>query len=118
MQQVKSHFRPEFLNRLDEMIIFNKLSSDLMVDIVNVQLLRLIKRLKNKNISLELDDSAKKYLAIKGYDPNYGARPLKRVIQRDIENILAQKILKNEIKDNSKIKIKAKNNKLQFNIIL
>lgn len=118
MQQVKSHFRPEFLNRLDEMIIFNKLSSDLMIDIVNVQLLRLIKRLKNKNISLELDDSAKKYLAIKGYDPNYGARPLKRVIQRDIENILAQKILKNEIKDNSKIEIKAKNNKLQFDIIL
>ena len=118
MQQVKNHFRPEFLNRLDEMIIFNKLSSDLMVDIVNVQLLRLIKRLKNKNISLELDDSAKKYLAIKGYDPNYGARPLKRVIQRDIENILAQKILRNEIKDNSKIEITAKNNKLQFNIIL
>jgi len=114
MEMVRGHFRPEFLNRLDEIILFNKLSRKNMEGIVNVQFARLAKRLLVRNITLELDKSAKNYLAAKGYDSTYGARPLKRVIQRDIENILAEKILRGEIKDGQKVKIKAEGEELQF----
>jgi ATP-dependent Clp protease ATP-binding subunit ClpB len=114
MEVVKEHFRPEFLNRLDEIIIFNKLSRINMESIVKVQFARLAKRLELKNITLTLDDSASHYLANKGYDSQYGARPLKRLIQKEIENILAQKILLSEIIEGKKIIIKFKNNKLDF----
>ena len=114
MEVVKEHFRPEFLNRLDEIIIFNKLSRINMETIVKVQFARLAKRLELKNITLTLDDSASHYLANKGYDSQYGARPLKRLIQKEIENILAQKILISEITEGKKIIIKFKNDKLVF----
>lgn len=114
MEVVKAHFRPEFLNRLDEIIIFHKLSRENMAGIVEVQIARLAKRLALRNISLKLDKSAENYLAAKGYDSAYGARPLKRVIQRDIENVLAEKILRGEIKDGQKITIKAKGEVLEF----
>ena len=114
MEVVKEHFRPEFLNRLDEIIIFNKLSRINMETIVKVQFARLAKRLELKNITLTLDDSASHYLANKGYDSQYGARPLKRLIQKEIENILAQKILLSEITDGKKIIIKFKKDKLDF----
>lgn len=114
MEVVRSHFRPEFLNRLDEIILFNKLSRKNMESIVNVQFARLAKRLSARNINLELDKSAQNYLAAKGYDSNYGARPLKRVIQREIENHLAEKILRGEIKDGQSVKIKAKGEILEF----
>lgn len=114
MEVVKEHFRPEFLNRLDEIIIFNKLSRINMETIVKVQFARLAKRLELKNITLTLDDSASHYLANKGYDSQYGARPLKRLIQKEIENILAQKILLSEITEGKKIIIKFKNDKLDF----
>lgn len=112
LEALKNHFRPEFLNRLDEIIIFNNLDKSHMSQIVDVQINRLKKRLEIKNIELTLDDSAKNYLASKGYDPTYGARPLKRLIQREIENILAQKLLTNDLKENSKITIKAKSQEL------
>lgn len=114
MEVVKNHFRPEFLNRLDEIIIFNKLSQEYMSDIVDVQFARLVKRLAVKNIELILDKTARNYLAQKGYDPDYGARPLKRVIQRDIENILAEKILSGKISEGQKITIKSSNDALEF----
>jgi ATP-dependent Clp protease ATP-binding subunit ClpB len=114
MEVVKSHFRPEFLNRLDEIIIFNKLSRSDMDLIVKVQFARLAKRLELRNIAITLDDSANHYLANKGYDSQYGARPLKRVIQREIENILAEKILRGEVKDGQNIFVKFKNEKLDF----
>ncbi len=114
MDVVRGHFRPEFLNRLDEIILFNKLSRKNMEGIVETQFARLVKRLMIRNIQLELDKSAKVYLAEKGFDPAYGARPLKRVIQRDIENILAEKILRGEIQDGQKVKISAKENELKF----
>ena len=114
MEVVKEHFRPEFLNRLDEIIIFNKLSRINMESIVKVQFARLAKRLELKNITLILDDSASHYLANKGYDSHYGARPLKRLIQKEIENILAQKILLSEIIEGKKIIVKFKNDKLDF----
>lgn len=114
MEVVRGHFRPEFLNRLDEIILFNKLSRENMEGIVETQFARLVKRLMIRNIKLTLDKSAKSYLAAKGFDPTYGARPLKRVIQRDIENILAEKILRGEISDGQEVKIKANGKELDF----
>ncbi len=114
MDVVRGHFRPEFLNRLDEIILFNKLSRQNMEGIVETQFARLSKRLLIRNIKLELDKSARSYLAAKGFDPAYGARPLKRVIQRDIENILAEKILRGEIFDGQEVKISAKGEVLEF----
>ena len=116
LEAVRGHFRPEFLNRLDEIIIFNKLNRSNMNKIVEVQFARLSNRLKTRNILLELDDLALHYLATKGYDSHYGARPLKRVIQREIENILANKILQGEIKDGDKIKILYQDETLKFMI--
>ncbi len=114
MDVVRSHFRPEFLNRLDEIILFNKLSRKNMEGIVETQFARLAKRLMLKNIKLELDKSAKNYLAAKGYDSVYGARPLKRLIQREIENILAEKILRGEIADGQSVEVKGKGEGLEF----
>ncbi|MFT6077009.1 MAG: ATP-dependent Clp protease ATP-binding subunit ClpB [Myxococcota bacterium] len=107
MNEVRAHFRPEFLNRLDEIVIFNKLSRDQITNIVDIQFARLAKRLELRKITIELDGGAKEYIANKGFDNIYGARPLKRVIQREIENILAEKILRGEIKDGKKVKISA-----------
>lgn len=107
MDIVKTSFKPEFINRLDEIILFNRLSQENMYGIVEVQFERLKKRLLNRNIKLALNENSKNYLAKKGFDPDYGARPLKRVIQREIENILAEKILKGEVNDGDEIIVDA-----------
>ncbi len=118
MEVVREHFRPEFLNRLDEIILFNKLSRKNIARIVEVQFARLAKRLEIRNITLNLEESAAKYLSDKGFDINYGARPLKRVIQREIENILAEKILRGEISDGQAVKIEAgSDDGLKFSLI-
>ncbi|MFT7088093.1 MAG: ATP-dependent Clp protease ATP-binding subunit ClpB [Rickettsiales bacterium] len=114
MGEVRSHFRPEFLNRLDEIVLFNKLSRDQITNIVDIQFARLAKRLELRKIKIEIDGAAKEYLANKGFDNVYGARPLKRVIQKDIENVLADKILRGEIKDGQSLKISVKGGSLQF----
>lgn len=114
MEVVRQHFRPEFLNRLDEIILFNKLSRHNMANIANIQFARFAKRLVVRNIKATLDITAENYLAQKGYDPTYGARPLKRLIQHEIENIFAEKILRGEILEGSEIKIIAKNDKIEF----
>ncbi|MCE8507260.1 ATP-dependent chaperone ClpB [Ruegeria pomeroyi] len=107
MDAVRAHFRPEFLNRLDETIIFDRLKRADMDGIVSIQMGRLAKRLAQRKIVLELDDAARKWLADAGYDPVYGARPLKRVIQRDLQNPLAEKLLAGEVKDGETIPITA-----------
>ena len=94
MEAVRAHFRPEFLNRLDERIIFDRLTRENMDGIVDVQLARLVKRLAGRKITLELDAAAHKWLADEGYDPVFGARPLKRVIQNHLQNQLAEMILR------------------------
>lgn len=114
MEVVKNSFRPEFLNRLDEIILFNRLQKTEIEKIVAIQFLRLAKRLEDRGIKLELDSSASKYLGEKGYDPMYGARPLKRLIQRELENPLAEKILRGEIGEKSQVKILLKDKKLEF----
>jgi len=104
---VRAHFRPEFLNRLDETIIFDRLARDDMAGIVEIQLRRLHKRLAGRNITLELDDGALKWLADEGYDPVFGARPLKRVIQRALQDQLAEMILAGDIMDGSAVLVRA-----------
>jgi len=103
LDELKRHFRPEFLNRIDEIVVFRCLTLQHIAQIVDIQLSYLRKRLTPRYITLELTSSAKQELARMGYDPVYGARPLKRVIQRELEIPLAKKILKGEIKDGHKV---------------
>ncbi|SDX89085.1 ATP-dependent Clp protease ATP-binding subunit ClpB [Ruegeria halocynthiae] len=107
MDAVRAHFRPEFLNRLDETIIFDRLKREDMDGIVDIQMARLQKRLAARKIELVLDDGAKEWLANEGYDPVFGARPLKRVIQRALQNPLAEALLAGEIKDGETIPVSA-----------
>ena len=99
--EVHGFFRPEFINRLDEMILFERLKEDQMGDIVEVQLARLEAILQSRDIHLELSNDARAWLASTGYDPVFGARPLKRVIQKEVQDPLAEKILAGEVMDNS-----------------
>jgi ATP-dependent Clp protease ATP-binding subunit ClpB len=105
MEAVRHHFRPEFLNRLDDMIIFDRLSRADMDGIVRIQLARLEKRLAARKITLALDHDAQKWLADEGYDPVYGARPLKRVIQRALQDQLAEMILAGEVTDDQTVPV-------------
>ncbi len=107
MDAVRAHFRPEFLNRLDETIIFDRLKRADMDGIVDIQMARLQKRLATRKIELVLDDGAKQWLADEGYDPVFGARPLKRVIQRALQNPLAEALLAGEIKDGETVPVTA-----------
>jgi ATP-dependent Clp protease ATP-binding subunit ClpB len=107
MDVVRGAFRPEFLNRLDEIILFHRLFREHMTGIVDIQLVRLLALLEDRKITLALDDAAKVWLADKGYDPVYGARPLKRVIQRALQNPLATMILEGKIKDGDTVKVSA-----------
>ena len=115
MGAVESAFRPEFLNRLDEMILFNRLSRENMEAIVDIQLGRLRAHLAERKITLELDDKARHWLANAGYDPAYGARPLKRVIQQQLQNPLATKLLAGEIGEDDVVKVSASDLGLHIN---
>jgi ATP-dependent Clp protease ATP-binding subunit ClpB len=112
MQAVRAHFRPEFLNRLDEIILFHRLSRQNMDKIVDIQIGRLDKLLADRKIELLLDAKARDWLAQAGYDPVYGARPLKRVIQRRLQDPLAQLLLEGKIADGAKVKVGAGKNGL------
>ncbi len=107
MDAVRAHFRPEFLNRLDETVIFDRLAREDMAGIVTIQLGLLEKRLAGRNIHLDLDDAALKWLADEGYDPVFGARPLKRVIQRALQDQLAEMILAGDVMDGDTISVSA-----------
>ena len=115
MEHVRASFRPEFLNRLDEIILFHRLSRDSMDAIVDIQLGRLDKLLATRKITLSLDDKARHWLAERGYDPVYGARPLKRVIQRELQNPLAGLILAGDVKDGETVGISAGSDGLKIN---
>ena len=107
MDAVRAHFRPEFLNRLDEIIIFHRLTRENMDGIVKIQLWLLEQRLAQRNIKLDLDEAAMKWLADEGYDPVFGARPLKRVIQRSLQNPLAEMILSGDVLDGETVPVSA-----------
>jgi len=105
MEVVRAHFRPEFLNRLDEIILFHRLSQADMAPIVDIQVARVQKLLKDRKIELDLTDAARRWLGRVGYDPVYGARPLKRAVQRYLQDPLAEKLLAGEIPDGSTVKV-------------
>ena len=103
--EVRKHFRPEFINRIDEIITFNKLSEKDIAEIVDLQLADLARRLAARNIKLDVDKKAREKLAREGYDPEFGARPLKRLIQRDIEDPLALELLDGKYADGAKVTV-------------
>jgi ATP-dependent Clp protease ATP-binding subunit ClpB len=114
LEALRGHFRPEFLNRVDEILVFHPLDREQIKQIVDIQLARLRKRLEDRHIVLETTEAAKEFLARSGYDPTYGARPLKRVLQREIETVLGRKILAGEVRDNSRVLVDYSGNGLTF----
>ncbi|MCC6543062.1 MAG: ATP-dependent chaperone ClpB [Nitrospirae bacterium] len=113
-ETMRSYFRPEFLNRVDDVIIFHSLDMEQIKQIVEIQITRLLKRLEEKQIQLTLTDAAKSCLAVEGYDPVFGARPLKRVIQRDLQNPLAMKILDGSIREGQSVTVDVKDGEIIF----
>ena len=105
MEIVRGHFRPEFLNRLDEIILFNRLGIEHMAGIVDLQVARVQGMLADRKVALDLTDGARRWLARVGYDPVYGARPLKRTVQKHLQDPLADLILKGEVADGSTIHV-------------
>jgi ATP-dependent Clp protease ATP-binding subunit ClpB len=114
MEALRDHFRPEFLNRVDEIIIFDRLTQDELTKIVEIQLTRVLKRLQQQGLKLTLEDSAKHLLAKEGYDPVYGARPLKRVIQRLLLDPLSLAVLEGKFAAGDVIEAEAKGEELEF----
>jgi ATP-dependent Clp protease ATP-binding subunit ClpB len=114
MQVVRSHFRPEFLNRIDEIILFHRLRRQDMGAIVDIQFKRLEKLLEDRKITLKLSEAGRAWLAEKGYDPAYGARPLKRVIQKNVQDPLAEMLLSGEFVEGQSLDISAANGELTF----
>jgi ATP-dependent Clp protease ATP-binding subunit ClpB len=113
--EVRQKFRPEFLNRLDDIILFHRLQRSEMTKIVDIQMQRLHKLLADRKITVELDDAARTWIANRGYDPAYGARPLKRVIQRHVQDPLAEQILAGRIKDGDTVRISVRDGDLVLN---
>jgi len=115
MAEVRSRFRPEFLNRLDDIILFHRLQRADMTKIVDIQMMRLQKLLADRKITIDLDEQAKTWLANRGYDPAYGARPLKRVIQRHVQDPLAEQILAGGVKDGDTVHVSVRDGELTIN---
>ncbi len=118
MDVVRSSFRPEFLNRLDETLLFSRLGREEMAGIIDIQLHGLLQLLEDRRIILKVDDRAKKWLVNKGYDPAYGARPLKRVIQTELQNKLAEMLLQGDVLDGAIVDVTEKADSLDFSISL
>jgi len=116
MEVVRAHFRPEFLNRLDEVILFHRLSQEHMAPIVDIQIGRVQKLLKDRKIVLDLTDAARRWLGRVGYDPVYGARPLKRAVQRYLQDPLAEKLLAGEVPDGSVVKVDEGDGELKIEV--
>jgi ATP-dependent Clp protease ATP-binding subunit ClpB len=118
LDALRRQFRPEFLNRVDEIVVFHNLSREHLKAITSIQLRRLQSRLDERHIMLELTEAAREHLAVTGYDPNYGARPLKRLIQKELETVLGRLILKGEVKDGDIVTVdkEPKGEGLKFNV--
>src|SRR5581483_2556736 len=107
-------FRPEFLNRLDDVIVFRSLTKPDLIQILELEVGKVMERLKSKNIKLTLDEKAKDFLVQKGYDPNYGARPMRRSVERFLEDPMAEEILKGNLHENDPVQVTVENDKLVF----
>ena len=105
LDEMRKHFRPEFLNRVDEIIVFHALSMEHLKKFIDIQLGRLRKRLAERKITLDLDDAAREHLVKGGHDPAYGARPLKRIIQRELETAMGRQMLEGKVRDGQTVKV-------------
>jgi ATP-dependent Clp protease ATP-binding subunit ClpB len=114
LSDVRATFRPEFLNRVDETVVFAPLGKDDIADIVDIQIDLLRRRLADRKLSVTLTPAARDHLAVKGYDPAFGARPLKRLIQREVQDALALKLLSGDIKEGDRIEVDAAGDGLEF----
>jgi ATP-dependent Clp protease ATP-binding subunit ClpB len=114
MAEVQGHFRPEFLNRVDDIVIFHRLTAEHLRQIVDIQVAGLQRRLEERKITVELSDKAREWLAERGFDPAYGARPLKRLIQREISDALARRLLEGEFAEGDRIEIGVTGDGLEF----
>jgi ATP-dependent Clp protease ATP-binding subunit ClpB len=114
--ELTKHFRPEFLNRVDEVILFSPLQLKDIEKIVDIQMGQIQKRLHDRQIQIVITEEAKKLISEAGYDPVYGARPLKRYLQRNIETQIGRKLISGEINDGSKVEIGVKNDHLDFKV--
>ena len=117
MAEVNAHFRPEFLNRIDEILLFERLKPEHMGAIVDIQLTRLQGWLMDKNITLKLSKAARKHLGDQGYDPGFGARPLKRVIQKQVQDELARELLAGRIADGDTVKVDIAGGKIRMSVV-
>ena len=115
LDESKKIFRPEFLNRVDDIIVFRSLLKSDLIEILTVEVNKVIERLKNKNIQLRLVENAKDFLVEKGYDPTYGARPMRRAVERFLEDPLAEEILKGNLHEGEPIVVTSDKDKLVFN---
>jgi ATP-dependent Clp protease ATP-binding subunit ClpB len=114
LDALRAHFRPEFINRVDEIIVFHPLTREQMKDVIDIQLRSLLKRLEERKIFVTLTDAAKDWLVREGYDPAYGARPLKRAIQRHILDALAMRVLQGEFREGDTVKADVRKGHLEF----
>jgi ATP-dependent Clp protease ATP-binding subunit ClpB len=114
LEILRGHFKPEFLNRIDDIVIFSQLTREQIASIIDIQLERLRRMLADRDIALALEDSARQLLAREGYDPMYGARPLKRAIQTLVQNPLASKLLRGEILPGQTVRVSAEGEQMQF----
>ena len=114
LAEVRATFRPEFLNRIDETIVFHPLGKDEIAGIVDIQLRNLQARLADRHLRLSVTPAAREYLAMKGYDPTFGARPLKRLIQREVQDRLAMQLLAGEIREGDALDVDVSGDGLEF----
>jgi len=114
LDEVRAYFRPEFVNRIDEIVVFEPLGREEIGQIVEIQLRYLRRRLADRDLTLELTDQAREYLANKGYEPLFGARPLKRLIQREIQDPLALKLLSGEVREGATVTVDVADGHLDF----
>ena len=115
LDEAKKTFRPEFLNRLDDLIVFRSFTKPDLIQILSLEVEKVLERLRKKNLKLELDEKAKDFLVEKGYDPQYGARPMRRAVERFFEDPLAEEILKGALHEGEPIQVTADKDKLVFN---
>jgi ATP-dependent Clp protease ATP-binding subunit ClpC len=114
MEEAKRQFRPEFLNRLDDIIVFRSLTKPDLIQILELEILKVTERLKGKKLVLSLDEKAKDLLVEKGYDPTYGARPMRRAVERSLEDPLAEEILRGNLHEGDPVHVTVQDNKLVF----
>src|SRR5947207_4232986 len=114
MEEAKKTFRPEFLNRLDDIVVFRSLTKPDLIEILDLEISKVMERLKTRNIVLQLDDKAKDFLVTKGYDPTYGARPMRRAVERSLEDPLAEEILRGSFHEGEPVQVGVEGDHLVF----